>query len=110
MLYLYFRSIYLFHIIPSSCLSSGPFTGLQQYANSFLLSLFQKIFSFFIQVLEAYECGVAAMKELTKDINLEKTENVIDELHDVRVVIIIIPIHVAVYYQLYIVIINIIII
>lgn len=34
------------------------------------------------QVLEAYECGVAAMKELTKDINLEKTENVIDELHD----------------------------
>ena len=30
MLYLYFRSIYLFHVIPSSCLSSGPFTGPQQ--------------------------------------------------------------------------------
>lgn len=34
------------------------------------------------QVLAAYECGVAAMKDLTKDINLEKAENVIDELHD----------------------------
>ena len=29
MLYLYFRLIFLFQIIPSSCLSSGPFTGLQ---------------------------------------------------------------------------------
>ena len=32
MLYLYFHSIYLFHIIPSSCLSSRPFTGPQQLA------------------------------------------------------------------------------
>ena len=30
MLYLYFRSIYLFHIIPSLYLSSEPFTGPQQ--------------------------------------------------------------------------------
>ena len=30
MLYLYFHSIYLFHVIPSSCLSSGPFTGPRQ--------------------------------------------------------------------------------
>ncbi|GAB1603668.1 charged multivesicular body protein 7-like isoform X1 [Argonauta hians] len=34
------------------------------------------------QVLEAYACGVSAMKVLTKDINLEKAENVIDQLHD----------------------------
>ena len=27
MLYLYFRLMYLFHVIPSSCLSSRPFTG-----------------------------------------------------------------------------------
>ena len=30
MLYLYFHSIYLFHVIPSLCLSSGPFTDPQQ--------------------------------------------------------------------------------
>ena len=30
MLYLSFRSTYLFHVIPSSCLSSGSFTGPQQ--------------------------------------------------------------------------------
>ena len=30
MLYLYFHSIYLFYVIPSSCLSSRSFTGLQQ--------------------------------------------------------------------------------
>ena len=34
-LYLYFRSIYLFPIIPNSCLSSGPFTGPQQFPFSF---------------------------------------------------------------------------
>ena len=31
MLYLYFHSIYLFHIILSLCLSCRPFTGPQQY-------------------------------------------------------------------------------
>ena len=31
MLYLYFHSIYLFHVIPNSCLTSRPFTGPQQY-------------------------------------------------------------------------------
>ena len=30
MLYLYFRSIYLFHVILSSCFSSGSFTGQQR--------------------------------------------------------------------------------
>ena len=33
MLYLYFRSIYLFHVILNSCFSSGPFTGPQQYTS-----------------------------------------------------------------------------
>ena len=31
MLYLYFRLIYLFHVIPSSSLSSGPFTDPRHY-------------------------------------------------------------------------------
>ena len=30
MMYLYFHSIYLFHVIPSLCLSFWPFTGPQQ--------------------------------------------------------------------------------
>ena len=37
MLYLYFHSIYLFHIIPSLCLTSGPFTGPQQIQTDHLI-------------------------------------------------------------------------
>ena len=36
MLYLYFCLIYLFHVIPSLCLSSGPFTDPQQLFKQFL--------------------------------------------------------------------------
>ena len=37
MLYLYFRSIYLLHVIPSSCLSSWPFTVQEHLFYIFVL-------------------------------------------------------------------------
>ena len=47
MLYLYFRSIYLFHVILSSCLSSGSLTGPQQLVNFFCFLFFKDdIFTF----------------------------------------------------------------
>ena len=42
--YLYFRSIYLFHVIPSSCLSSEPFTGPQQHFVSIIRYLYSYYF------------------------------------------------------------------